>query len=229
LNIKSVMRWLVAVALLLLAAHLVVVWSYLGDWRLPVRDKFYFDAENNVPTVFSGFVLLLCAFVLGWIAAVVRTRALPFWRHWAGLGVIFALLSFDELASIHELLINPMRNMMELPGLFRFPWVIAGIVFVAIVGLAYLKFLARLPPSTRWLFVLAGFLYVGGAVGMEMVGGYVFETFQESRAEGDKNELPYMIAMTLEESLEIGGALLFLYACMRHLRSIGSRINLGVA
>jgi hypothetical protein len=222
------MRWLVAAALVLLAAHLVVVWSYLGDWRLPIRDKFYFDAENNVPTVFSGFVLLLCAIVLGWIATVVRARALPDPRHWAALGLIFALLAFDELASIHELLINPLRNAMDLPGFLRFPWVIAGVIFVALVGLAYLRFLARLPASTRWLFVLAGFLYVGGAVGMEMVGGYVFETFQENRAEGDKNMVPYMIVMTLEESLEIGGALLFLHACLRHLRAIGAPLRLGL-
>ena len=44
--------------------------------------------------------------------------------------------------------------------------------FVLIVGLAYARFLFELPAKTRNLFLIAATLYVEGALGIEMVGGY---------------------------------------------------------
>ena len=45
------------------------------------------------------------------------------------------------------------------------------------VGLCYLRFLLQLERRTRLLFVAAGALFVGGALGMEMIAGIVVESY----------------------------------------------------
>lgn len=224
LRVGTVLKTLVAIAAVLLALHLLVVWSYLGDWRFPARDKFYLDAENNLPTVFSTLILLLATLLLTWISRMQRHARDPFAWHWVGLAVVFMALTVDESASIHELLIHPLRTAYNTTGWLRFPWVIAGGAFAIVFGIAYLHFLAHLPKATRWIFLAAGALYVGGAVGMEMVGGQVF---QEEGTPG-RTLVPYMIAMTIEECAEIGGVTLFIFGLLRHLQTRSARLQLEV-
>lgn len=224
LQVGTVLKTVLAIAGMLLAIHLLVVWSYLGDWRFPARDKFYLDAENNLPTVFSTLVLLLAALLLAWISRIKRHARDPFAWHWIGLAIVFMALTVDESASLHELLIHPLRTAYGTTGWLRFPWVIAGGAFVVVFAIAYLRFLAHLPKATRRAFLAAGALYVGGAVGMEMVGGQVF---MEEGTPG-RTLVPYMIAMTLEECAEIAGATLFIFGLLRYLGTQSARLQLEV-
>ena len=77
---------------------------------------------------------------------------------------------------------------------------------VGAVGLAYLPFLARLRRRTAVLFVIAGLVYVGGAVGVERWTG------------DDVNSLEYNMWTTLEEGLEMFGVILMIYAVLDHMR-----------
>ncbi|MBL0418755.1 hypothetical protein JI739_00210 [Ramlibacter sp. AW1] len=224
LGTRSVLQVILGIAAVLLALHLLAVWSYLADWRFPARDKFYFDAENNIPTVFSSAILLFAGLLLCWITAIKRQQADPFRWRWAGLAALFLALAVDESASLHELLIQPLRTAYQLTGWLRFPWVIAGGTFAIVFAVVYLRFLMHLPPATRRWFILAGLMYVGGAVGMEMVGGHVF--MEEGTP--DRTLVPYMIAMTLEESLEISGAALFVAALLQYLSGMSARLRVVV-
>jgi hypothetical protein len=58
-------------------------------------------------------------------------------------------------------------------GAIAFFWVVPGTAFVFIVLLAYLRFLAHLPQTTRRLFLLAGALFVLGSLGLEMLTAQV--------------------------------------------------------
>lgn len=224
LRAAGILRGLLAVTTVLLLLHLLAVASYLYDWRFPARDKFYFDAELNIPTVYSCFLLLSCATLLAWIAAAKRRQDDPFRWHWLGLAALFFALTVDEAAALHELLIRPLRDAYALTGWLRFPWVIAGGSFAVVFAIAYLRFLRHLPTRTAGLFLLAGCLYVGGAVGMEMVGGRVF---MEEGTPG-RTLVPYMVAMTLEELFEMAGAIVFLMVLLQYLRTMGATLRAEV-
>ena len=57
-------------------------------------------------------------------------------------------------------------------GVFYFSWVIPALIAVAGVVLFYLRFLWKLPPTTRLLFLIAGVWFVASAAGGEMVQGW---------------------------------------------------------
>lgn len=208
LALRRLVVGLAGVFLVLLALHLVVVWSYVDGWRFPARDRFFFDRENNLPTFFSTFILMLAAALLGLVGASKRRVGDAFARHWQVMALVFLGLAIDEAASLHELLIRPLRSSLQLTGLLWFGWVIAGAVFVLAFVVGYLRFLAHLPARARWLFVVAGAMYAMGALGLEMVGGWVFLA---------RDIRDYMLVMTLEESLEMAGILLFNYALVDYL------------
>ena len=76
--------------------------------------------------------------------------------------------SLDEFISIHEWA----SQWFDLGGVLYFSWVIPAAVLVALLGLAYLPFLAHMQPQVRKRFLLAATVYVGGALGMELPLGY---------------------------------------------------------
>lgn len=220
---SRLMAILTGVFAVLLLLHLVVVSSYLDGWRFPGRDRFYFDHENNVPTFFSTFILLLACGVLGLVASAKRRLRDPFSRQWLAMSLLFLLLAIDEAASLHELLIQPLRTAFGLTGWLWFGWVMVGALFVAAFALAHLRFLAGLPRRFRWLFVACGAAYVVGALGFEMLGGKVFLAGQATGELG-----PYMLVMTLEESLEIAAILLFNRTLLQYLQGYCTQLRVDV-
>lgn len=124
------------------------------------------DAENNLPSTYSSFALLLCGLIIAVIAGVKHKQRDRFAFHWKCLSLIFLYLSIDEAASLHELSVFTLRQLLGAGGFLYFTWVIPGAIFVIIFVLAYLKFLLSLPTKTRNLFVTAGTIFVGGAIGV---------------------------------------------------------------
>jgi hypothetical protein len=223
LRAPQLMVVLVGTAVALLLVHLVVVSSYLDNWHFPARERFYFDHENNLPTFFSTFILLLAAALTGLIGMARRRAGDGFALHWQVMALVFAALSVDEAASFHEVLILPLRRVFDLSGFFWFGWVIPGAAFAAAFALAYWRFLLHLPGATRRLLLTAGVLYVLGAVGLEMVGGHVFLI-----GEAQQDMRTYMVVMTLEESLEMGGILLLIHALLQQLHQCCGNVRLQV-
>lgn len=108
------------------------------------------------------------------MVAFVRGRAgQPYRLRWLALAAVVAVLSFDEYASLHETFSGPFRDTFGGPRAFYFGWVVPGTVFVAAVAALSLPFLATLGHRTRRLFVLAGAIYVTGALGLEFIEGVV--------------------------------------------------------
>ena len=184
--------------------------------------QFCLDREGNVPTYFSSVLLLLCACTLGTIAIAQRVGAGWYVRHWALLAVIFLLMSIDEAAGLHELLIAPVRKAYQLGGAFNFAWVIPGAIFCLYLTVHYWKFLLYLPRWTRVQVCVAAGLYVGGAIGLEMLGGWYAESH------GAQN-WPYTIIATLEETFEMVGLVVFMHALLGYVRTKLKEIRLVVA
>src|SRR5690606_12332588 len=98
-----------------------------------------------------------------------------------------------------------------LSGFFHFAWVIPGMALVALVGLAYLPFLLAQPGRTRLVFLVAGLLYVGGALGLELVGGKMLTLHGEG-------SLAYRVAISTAEPLELLTATLLTAGHLGHLK-----------
>jgi hypothetical protein len=160
------------------------------------------DAENSLPAWFSSFLLLLCSVQLAFITKAKSQKNESFVKHWAFLAIFFFLMSIDESASIHELVVRPLRNAFDLGGIFYFSWVIPAFFVVVAIAIAYIPFFLHLPRKTALLFILAGGLYVGGALGIELVGGYFAEKYGEHHP-------VYILAAVIEETFEITGLLIF--------------------
>jgi uncharacterized membrane protein len=190
------------------------------DYLWGLITLFNLNAEHNVPSFFSAFMLGVIALLLGAIFQLHRRRRDA--GYWLVLALGFCLMAVDETISLHEQLAPPIRSLLKNDGhlgVFYFAWVIPGFVVVAIVGLSYRRFLWRLAPTTRRAFLVSAGLYLGGALGMEMLGGWYRE------AHGYAG-LGYALMTTVEESLEMLGSIYFIRSLLHYLRSQAADISL---
>jgi hypothetical protein len=203
----DIRRLLLACCAALAAAGFASEIAYLslGASVEPAVEMLSLSYEHNLPTWFSACILFSCGVALAAIASRAHRRGERLGWHWWGLSAAFAYLSLDETAEIHEHL-----GVWELHGLLYFSWVVPAAVGVAVLGALYLPFLVQLPPRRRRQFMVAGALYVGGALLMELPLGWWYE-----RA-GDAN-LVYAAIDHVEELLEMIGASLFLTALVEEL------------
>jgi hypothetical protein len=226
---RSAARYEVAVspraltqALSILAVTLLVYHVALWICHYKVRalpwlllQLFDVDEENNLPTWYSE-ILLLIAWVFLWLCARKKHADGDRWaRHWRGLTVGFLLMAVDEIASVHETINSVIEMSWAVP---------AGIGLLAI-GLVYIPFLLHLPRPTALGFMLAGVIYVTGAVGMEIVGNTM-------AGKGLRDTLAYRMSTAVEEGLEMLGLILFINVLLHYMRGPGDgpvRASVGVA
>ena len=83
---------------------------------------------------------------------------------------------------------------------------------LVLLAITYARFLIALPRTSMRAFLIAGFVYVSGALGMELVGGAYFTTHS--------NDVVYGVIATIEEMGEMTGMALFILALLDHLARI---------
>jgi hypothetical protein len=66
-------------------------------------------------------------------------------------------------------------------GVFGTSWLLAGGPFTIIAFLVYWRFFLHLPLATRVLFLVAGSLYIAGAIGFEAVSGRYLVRYVRAR------------------------------------------------
>jgi hypothetical protein len=207
----KVCRILIVVSLCLLFAHTAGIFSkfvlrrYYIFGLVPLFD---FDMEKNVPTLFSVCLLMLNAALFSIVWNAGRNRETSN-RTWLFLCVVFLFLAVDELSSVHEHLSVAISQRYEATGIFHFVWVVPYGIAVLVLGLAVLPTIWRLSKQIRSWFFLSGVVYVGGALGLEMVGGKYFEISKKTL------DLPYVLITTVEESMEIAGLIILVYALLK--------------
>lgn len=175
-----------------------------------IRGLFSLDNERNIPALFSTALLLVASLLLLAIMLHERNHGARDVARWAILAAGFLLMAIDESLSFHERLIEPTRQLLG-PGklgIFYFAWVIPGLALVLVLGVFFLPFLLRLPAATRFTFILAAALYLGGAIGMELVDG----RYRELHG----TEIVYHLLVAVEEGLEMAGAILFIYGLLKY-------------
>lgn len=189
----------IATAVVALSGLAAEIAEYRFGAPAPIVEIFSLSYEANVPTWYATVLLFSCGALL---ATIARAGSISHGRSWSALAAAFAYMSLDEAIQIHEYLA---WLVPPLEGLLYFGWVIPGAILTLLAGLAFVPLLRSLEAPARWRFVLAGAIYVGGALGMEPVLGWWTD------AHGDDN-LGYGVIDFAEESMELLGASLFLLA-----------------
>jgi hypothetical protein len=187
-----------------LIVELVHTQSHAGGVERAV-ELLSLSYEHNLPTWYASCLLFAAATGLCAIAAhAYRTRDRARF-HWWGLAAGFFFMSLDEATELHENL----AGLYHGSGVLYFGWVVPAAAIVVVIGALYLPFVRRLGSPTRERFVVAGVVYLTGALVMELPLGWWTE-----RA-GAYNATYAMIDL-VEEALELVGVSLFLVSVYAH-------------
>ncbi len=179
---------------------------------LGIIQLFDLDMESNVPTFVSALLMIACSLLLGLLARRAmgdgdRHR----WR-WTVLAGAMLFMAMDELTQIHEKATVPVRVLLNLEGtVLHYAWVVPGVMVVAITGVWCWPLLRSLPRAIGVRLVLAAGVFLGGAVGMETVGGTLVVTYGDEHAAS-------VIAAVIEESMELAGLVMLLHTLILMLR-----------
>jgi hypothetical protein len=222
----TVARRLGSIIALLVVANVAVAFAQVHvdqQSLIKIVDKFNLDRENNLPTYFSGLILLFAGLLLAVIAQNAKRRGQRFVRHWQGLAIVFVLLSVDEMTSLHEMIGGPAARVAGVTGVVRpYFWMAPAMLLVLALVLSCVSFLRHLASRDRQLFVLAGATYVGGAVGFEIVSAWY-------QIQGGERDFLHAMIFTVEEALEMCGVSLFVYALLRYLKDHVSAVRVEFA
>jgi hypothetical protein len=248
---KTIVRIIILAVLMITLAGLAArfalyMWSEV-EFLQPLR-LFDVGEERSIPTWFESILFLLCSTLLAVVAVAKKQRNDRFSLHWGVLSVILLLLSLDEVASIHEAVGEQSERLLNYAtgitpgGAISFFWVVPGAIFVFIVLLVYLRFLANLPQTTRRLFLFAGALFVLGALGIEMltaqvvssseaISGWVESASGGMIGRGSASAIPTILKglqTSVEEMFEMLGLTAFVYALLAYISSYVEDVSVRV-
>lgn len=169
------------------------------------------DNESNLPAWYSACALFLCA-VWSAIIALSKTRRRR-QSPWLGLVALFAYLSFDESASLHEGMIPGILGKVGIISADAegFNWIPLGMAFFAVIALVYFRFWLRLPKRIRFLFALSALIFLTGALGFEKIS-HIYEAKYMT-----ESTWQYVVTCGTEEFLEMLGIAIFNYALVAYL------------
>ena len=201
-----------------LVAHCIVQVGIYGFGKEKYwLDSLNMDRELNLPTLFSSALLLMAALLMQRLGQSNDRIAA---RDWRLLSKIFIFLALDEALQIHEILIIPGLRHQVHPALAS-TWVIPYTALALVMLWRFRGFLGSIPRATAARLLRSGAVYIGGAIGMEMVGSFAV------RSSLIRLHSPWYGAITgLEEALELLGIILLIDALLRALLDQRNSIEL---
>jgi hypothetical protein len=110
---------------------------------------------------------------------------------------------------------KPMRDLVGNSGILTMTWVVAAVPALIALFVVFIPFLRGLPIRFAKLFIIAGAIYVGGAVAMEAVSGWYLSSFG-----GGKPTEGFALLSTIEETMEMVGPALFISYLLEYLRDV---------
>ena len=222
-NPATVLKFvLLIIFCLVLLSTLGELYSHFGsDARFSRTVRLFFlDREKTIPAFYSSLALFFCGILLAVIAKGKYQKHDKYRRYWKFLSWIFVYLAIDENVGIHELTGAPVKNMLNISGFLSYAWVIPGIILFSLFVLVYLKFVLSLPAKIKVLFISAAAIFVTGALGIEMIGANLHVL------KGTDN-WAYVMVFTIEETLEMVGIAVFMYALLEYLKQYVEPLKIG--
>lgn len=196
----------ITAALILLVGDLLMYLSGVTGSSVIAKlaEYFWADQEANLWSWYSSLLLSSIGIGLGVLALRQRDR-LAMQAHLV-LGAAAVLMSADEVASLHEAL----GYLGDATDGLTSHWLLLGVPMALVAGLIALRTARRIDPRLRRRLVVAGAVYLAGAVGLEFFGGGLSGPMGLPRADP-----LYILEVTLEEGLEFSGSLLALSAVLQ--------------
>ncbi|MBT3334592.1 MAG: hypothetical protein HN394_24065 [Rhodospirillaceae bacterium] len=176
--------------------------------------------ECNIPNWYASALLLACAGLLTAIVLATPPGKGAYRGHWLALALIFVYISIDETVQLHELINRPLRHTFDLGGMLYYAWVIPACAIVAVLAVAYWRFLGALSAPTRRLFVLAAVVYVGGALGTEFFVNHWVSIYGTDPVYGMLN--------IVQETMELSGLAVFFVALLGYLQETFGELRVVV-
>ena len=200
----------------LFAAHLIagLVHHFSNaDSAGGLVDAFDMNLENSVTTWSAALILAAAAGLCGLTAWASRRSNDDSWRKWMFIAGIITVLSIEEVADLHGYWGTRLQDQLETTGPLRYAWIMPAAVLVLIVAGTLARFVLGLDRPLRNAILTGGAVYVGAAIGLEVIHG-VF-TGSESFA--------LWLLHGVEETLELVAVSIVIVALLRDLeRRFGS-------
>jgi hypothetical protein len=214
--INTLWRWQAGAAVALAAIYLATQAVKLSagyPYFFGLVPMFDLDAEANLPSFFQAEGLIACGLALLFAARQERAAASSYATRWLLLSLAFFYLGADEAAMLHDRM-GPvaMQAIGAQPN--HIDWVLPMGILASGFALYMIPFLLGIERTTAIAFALSGAIYVGGAVGAEMLGKLTSELY-------GYESYPYVLTVTLEEGMEMLGVAMFLRAILRHIGRAG--------
>ena len=212
---KEALKVLLSIFFMLFIMNAIVYmikFFYGYDSLLGLTRFFNFYEESNLPTWFSSFLLTTSSFIL--LVISFQKESYRDKNAWFSLAIIFLFLSIDETAKVHELIgsiLSKMKVQQLLPNENSSSWVLYGAVASTLVALYYFRFWLRQQADIRILFLIAAIMFIGGALGFEVIEIYYLSIFGTNTT--------FYVLTTIEESLEMLGIIIFIYALLKKTNS----------
>ncbi len=188
--------------------------NYLTSFDFPdtLIRLFFLGYEQNCPTYFISSCELLSALLLLLISILESKRKGQNVFKWISLSLVFFYIALDEMIMIHEYTTEPVSNLLDgvNSGIFTFAWVIPGFVILVMLAIFFLRFLIQLERKVMLYFLIAATLMIGGAFGLELIGGHY------SDLHGEDN-LTYRMLQNVEETLEMVGIIVFIRGLLEYI------------
>lgn len=208
---KKIIKQLVIIALVLIGLSLLTLIPtfVFGHGNIfGLIPLFKLDSEANFPTLYSTALLSASAFLFYVLSKQEETVEKKASKKFKLMSAVMAFIALDEISSIHELLTEPLLLIGDFDGVFFHAWVIAAIPLLIILFFYLFRFLLSQPKEFRNGLISAAFIYISGALGMEMLEGY-FASIQ-----GRMTILSAVFA-NIEESFEIFGLIVLINTLLK--------------
>lgn len=193
------------------------VYHELNGRVFEVSNRVDFDDEASLPTWISQAILLAIGLGSLLLATLQRDKAAK--RTWDLVGAIGIILSMDEVAAIHELLLQIVHLAffsLSPPTVRSNAWLIL-LPFIMGAGLLLLWQLIKHVPRRTVVMLCSGAIIF-------MVGAVFIDILTTSNNANTFYERGILVAT--EESLEMVGSAIILYAILSYLEvSYGVRIK----
>ncbi len=217
LSIRAVNRWIWISVVFLIVATFVAQFARNASGVSTLVNLFDADQKINFPTGAKILLLLASTALLGTLGMTVHDR----WHRvrWVGMSAVFALLTLDETAYLHQRLSDWLHNIFATSGPLRFAWILVYLPLVAGLLVLYWPFWRKLPNPLRPQLLIAAIGFAGGSGGIEFVKSALYDD--------ERWKLSFGLVASVSDSLELLGLALLVTALLTTMGRVASAITIS--
>lgn len=212
INPKKLLRPLVGFTFILTILSLISIVEIWDERFRVLRLLFDLNDHITISTWYALVLFLIAAAFTGFIAWDHTERRQPYARHWGYLTIVFVLMCINEFTNLHNRILTGVGDSLGGgDGVFLYAWIIPGLMIVAGFALFFLLFFIRLPSTPRNGIVGGLVLFVVGAVGIEMITGWLLTNY-------DVAEWLFRLIYNVEELTEKIGMCVVIWGLAHYIR-----------